>query len=120
MKRQARRKGENWSDFLFVLQNADVAARANSEPDWQLEKRRLWRAGGEAGPNVLQVFLFECETVLFSLILFGFQDSTHGSEFLNEAQGALCASFIKACHNGPLCGEPLHGVVFSVTDVKVC
>ncbi len=72
----------------------DIPALVNSHPHWALqERKRIWKAGGEVGPNVLY-------------------DATHGSEFLNEAQSTIVSTFAKVAMCGPLVNGDLQGTPF--------
>ena len=85
---------------------ADAKERAAllvEHPEMGLDGRnpkKLWALGGEAGGNVLQ-------------------DATHGVDYLHEVQSVFLASLHRLAAAGPLCGEPVHGVSWSVRDVKL-
>ena len=90
---------------------ADARERSvllNEHSEWEIDAKtpkKLWCFGGsameaEVGPNALV-------------------DDTKAVDYLNEAQNFFVTSFRKFCQNGPLCGEPVHGVGLKVVDVKL-
>jgi elongation factor 2 len=62
--------------------------------------KKLWALGGEAASNVLL-------------------DGTHGVDYLHEVQSVFLSAVNRLVVNGPLCGEPVHGVSWAVQDVKL-
>nr|QWE91352.1 translation elongation factor 2 [Suigetsumonas clinomigrationis] len=65
------------------------------------EARKIWAFGPEGtGPNFMA-------------------DVTRAVQYLNEIKESICAGFQWASNEGPVCGEPMRGVVFKLTDVAL-
>ncbi len=93
-----------------ALEQGHVAADAkernallSEHPEYGVDTKnpkKLWALGGEAGGNLLS-------------------DGTHGVDYLHEVQSVFVTGLNRLVVNGPLCGEPVHGVSWSVQDVKL-
>ncbi|MHA2362320.1 MAG: GTP-binding protein [Candidatus Hodarchaeales archaeon] len=65
------------------------------------ESRKVWGFGpNEDGPNM-------------------FIDKTKGVQYLREVQGYIVQGFRWCADDGPLCGEPFHGIRFSLMDCQL-
>ncbi len=65
------------------------------------EGRKIWGMGPEEdSPNI-------------------YLDATKGIQYLREVQDYILQGFRWAAKEGPLCGEPFHGIKFMIEDVKL-
>lgn len=66
----------------------------------EITDKRLWTIGPNGSPNM-------------------FVDVTQGVQYLNEIKGSVITGFNHAAYSGPICGEPIRGVMFRLNDVTL-
>jgi len=92
-------------EFLPQPKDAKLQAKAIAEKygfdSDDVNMKRLWAFGPDgSGPNWVM-------------------DSTRGVQFLNEIKESVVSGFQWASKNGPLCAEPMRGVIFKLMDVTL-
>nr|UGN13550.1 elongation factor 2 [Suigetsumonas keniensis] len=100
---------------VAAIEKGDIAPRQEAKDrariladkhGWDVdEARKIWAFGPEGGAD-------GCSPNFIG-------DATRAAQYLNEIKESIVAGFQWASREGPVCGEPMRGVSFKLTDVTL-